>query len=268
MNQALKALGYAFSNTDIFSFIIIIALFVASVYSISLMFEKWVQISTAYCMNRQFMKGFRDSSNVLHLANQLKKFEEAPMMEVYRRGLCEIMEVLDLSDRRIKECCQDQRLPRSLEEYEIQRVRAMMEREVSDKIIALEAKINNISTIVSLAPFLGLLGTVVGITVTLCSAAMNGGRMDFGIIGPGICGALLTTVFGLLVAIPALVGSNTIIGRLREVTAEMENFVDDFLTLLNLQSNEIKHKQKEKSPLQAQTPEGTPLVQPSLLVKE
>lgn len=244
MIQAFRAMAFALANSDFFSSIIIILLAVMSVYSWILMFEKWAHISTAFSMNRRFFSKFRESSGVLHMANNLEAYRGAPLMEIYRSAVCEMMEVLDLSDRRIKECCQTRRIPRGFREYELQRVRAMMERAVADKIIDLEAKMNSISTIISLAPFMGLLGTVIGITVTLCSAAMNGGRMDFSVVGPGICGALLTTILGLLVAIPALVGSNIIIGKLRETTVGMETFIEEFMTALNLQSVETEKRQE------------------------
>ena len=82
---------------------------------------------------------------------------------------------------------------------------------------------------ISGGPFLGLLGTVVGVMITFAAIAQSG-DVNINAIAPGISAALLATVAGLAVAIPALFGYNYLIIRNKNVTANMNVFVDEFIT--------------------------------------
>lgn len=82
---------------------------------------------------------------------------------------------------------------------------------------------------ISGGPFLGLLGTVVGVMITFAAIAAAG-DVNVNAIAPGISAALLATVTGLGVAIPALFGYNYIITRNKDVQANMQVFVDEFVT--------------------------------------
>lgn len=77
-------------------------------------------------------------------------------------------------------------------------------------------------------PFLGLLGTVVGVMITFAAIA-QAGDVNVNAIAPGISAALLATVAGLFVAIPALFGYNYLLTRIRDASAEMNAFVDELI---------------------------------------
>ena len=85
---------------------------------------------------------------------------------------------------------------------------------------------------ISGGPFLGLLGTVVGVMITFAAIAASG-DVNVNAIAPGISAALLATVAGLAVAIPALFGYNYLIIRNKNVSANMQVFVDEFVTRLS-----------------------------------
>lgn len=80
-------------------------------------------------------------------------------------------------------------------------------------------------------PFLGLLGTVVGVMITFAAIAASG-DVNVNAIAPGIAAALAATVAGLGVAIPALFGYNWLASRIKEVIADNRVFIDEFLTKL------------------------------------
>jgi biopolymer transport protein ExbB len=84
---------------------------------------------------------------------------------------------------------------------------------------------------ISGGPFLGLLGTVVGVMITFAAIAASG-DVNVNAIAPGIAAALVATVAGLAVAIPALFGYNYLASRIKEITADMRVFVDEFMTRL------------------------------------
>jgi biopolymer transport protein ExbB len=82
---------------------------------------------------------------------------------------------------------------------------------------------------ISGGPFLGLLGTVVGVMITFAAIAATG-DVNINAIAPGIAAALLATVAGLAVAIPALFGYNYLSSRIKEIVADMNVFQDEFIT--------------------------------------
>ena len=96
-------------------------------------------------------------------------------------------------------------------------------------------KINSQMVLLTLAiaggPFLGLLGTVVGVMITFAVIAATG-DVNVNSIAPGIAAALAATVAGLAVAIPALFGYNWLASQIKEVVADNRVFIDEFVTKL------------------------------------
>lgn len=94
-------------------------------------------------------------------------------------------------------------------------------------------KLNNLLVLLTIAisggPFLGLLGTVVGVMITFAAIAAQG-DVNVNAIAPGIAAALAATVAGLIVAIPALFGYNYLLSRVKEATSDMHVFIDEFVT--------------------------------------
>jgi biopolymer transport protein ExbB len=105
-----------------------------------------------------------------------------------------------------------------------------------DRIATYESqRLNSTMVLLTIAisggPFLGLLGTVVGVMITFAAIAATG-DVNINAIAPGIAAALVATVAGLAVAIPALFGYNYLITRIKDLTTEMHVFVDEFVTRL------------------------------------
>jgi biopolymer transport protein ExbB len=78
-------------------------------------------------------------------------------------------------------------------------------------------------------PFMGLLGTVIGVMITFAEIAASG-EVNINAIAPGIAAALIATVAGLVVAIPALFGYNYLVSKIKEVTVVSHVFIDEFVT--------------------------------------
>jgi biopolymer transport protein ExbB len=94
-------------------------------------------------------------------------------------------------------------------------------------------KLNSLMVLLTIAisggPFLGLLGTVVGVMITFAAIAAAG-DVNVNAIAPGIAAALLATVAGLGVAIPALFGYNWLAAKIKNISADMQIFVDELVT--------------------------------------
>lgn len=107
--------------------------------------------------------------------------------------------------------------------------------EISTQTKILEKHLFILSTIVTLAPFLGLLGTVWGILVTF--SALQGGASagSSSVILGGLSTALVTTVLGLLIAIPCLIAYNYLKNHLKSFVSDMEDFLSFLISTLELQ---------------------------------
>lgn len=108
----------------------------------------------------------------------------------------------------------------------------VVDRAVRMQIVELERFVPTLGTIASAAPFIGLLGTVIGIIRAFRSIAMSGGGGGPQVVAGGIAEALVATALGLLVAIPALVAYNYYSTRIRRMTESMEICSDELVELL------------------------------------
>jgi biopolymer transport protein ExbB/TolQ len=83
---------------------------------------------------------------------------------------------------------------------------------------------------VSGAPFMGLLGTVWGVMSTFAGIAQSREGATLAVMAPGVSAALVTTVAGLLVAIPSMFGYNWLVHNLRAFTVELDNFAQELVS--------------------------------------
>ena len=113
-------------------------------------------------------------------------------------------------------------------------VKAAMDAKLTRELQKLNAQMVLLTIAISGGPFLGLLGTVIGVMITFAAIAVSG-EVNVNAIAPGIAGALTATVAGLIVAIPCLFGYNYLGGQIKEITADMHVFVDEFVAKLSEQ---------------------------------
>ncbi|SDS19168.1 biopolymer transport protein ExbB [Halopseudomonas litoralis] len=120
---------------------------------------------------------------------------------------------------------------RSLSSTTLDSIRASMDVQRTLENRQLSARLGILSNAIAGGPYIGLLGTVLGIMVVFLGTAMAG-DVNINAIAPGMAAALLATAAGLFVAIPALFGYNRLTGRNREISSDMRIFVDEFVTRL------------------------------------
>ena len=152
---------------------------------------------------------------------------------VYESGVEQLCTFYDLSPEEAENQSTSRMPDHELTTAEIESIRTSLEREVSDQILQLEDKLGMLATAVSVSPFFGLFGTVWGVMMAFCGIASQG-RADISALAPGVSGALLTTVVGLMVAIPSLIGYNLLTITIRKITVYMDNFVEEFLAKIKL----------------------------------
>ncbi len=110
------------------------------------------------------------------------------------------------------------------EEVERAKLREVLDRRAVNEISGMERHLIFLSTTSSVAPFLGLLGTVWGIMTSFLSMGVHG-TASIDVVGPGIAEALVTTIAGLASAIPALVGYNILVRQVHRKETSIDLFI-------------------------------------------
>jgi biopolymer transport protein TolQ len=194
--------------------IIIIILMVFSIFAWSTMAAKAVQMRRAKRLNFHFEAEFRAQKAVMEIHQRRLEVEGCPLFTVYQDGCREIDTRLNASDGSRKQY---------LSLKAVEHIKRSLEGAVARESLKLESGLILLAIAVSGGPFLGLLGTVWGVMDTFGGVAVKQ-KADLAAMAPGVSAALITTVAGLLVAIPSMFGYNWLVHTLRVVTVELDNF--------------------------------------------
>jgi biopolymer transport protein ExbB len=111
----------------------------------------------------------------------------------------------------------------------IETIESVMEGQITRESSKLSSMMVLLTICIAGGPYVGLLGTIIGVMITFGEIAMLG-EVDINAIAPGIAAALLATVAGLVVAIPALFGYNYLSVQVKDITTDLHLFVEEFIT--------------------------------------
>ncbi len=212
--------------------LIVIILILASVLAWTVMVTKYKEMKIARESSQRFMISFRSESHPLALFIKRHTFPESPVYKVYEAGCVAIGGELTKSSDTASELFRGADLEsHQLNQLQIEVVRRVTERTVADQALLMENKMGFLATAVSCSPLLGLLGTVWGVLDAFGAMAVSGAA-NLSTVAPGISAALLTTVVGLLVALPSSIGYNLLTGRIRQLAVQMDNFSQEFVAEL------------------------------------
>jgi biopolymer transport protein TolQ len=198
--------------------VIIVILLVFSIFAWSVMGTKAVQMRRARRLNHYFEAEFRGQKSVLAIYERRLQVQGCPLFAVYLEGCTDL-------DNHLKAPDGSRRPYATLKAME--HVKRTLEGAVARESLRLESGLVLLAVAVSGSPFLGLLGTVWGVMDAfggVAIAAQAGQRADLAVMAPGVSAALVTTVAGLLVAIPSMFGYNWLVHSLRVNTVELDNF--------------------------------------------
>jgi len=153
------------------------------------------------------------------LANpaHIRFIHSTPIYRVYHLGCGEIRQ-------RTKEG-----LNNGLSHRAIETIESVMEGQITRESSKLGSMMVLLTICIAGGPYVGLLGTIIGVMITFGEIAMLG-EVDINAIAPGIAAALLATVAGLVVAIPALFGYNYLSVQVKDITTDLHLFVEEFIT--------------------------------------
>jgi len=219
---ASGALQFAFDKATLEGKITIGVLVLVSLFSWSVIITKILQLWRASRASKKFFAAYHETRGPLDLHRKGVKFDGAPAYELYSSGQEELHfqltqhPVVVNGSARITQAGFDS-------------VRVALEEAAMREALALEKGMIVLSTAVSGGPFIGLLGTVWGVMETFSGIA-RANSASLTAMAPGVAGALIATVIGLLVAIPAMFAYNFMVTRIRAFTQELDAFAIRFAT--------------------------------------
>ncbi len=150
---------------------------------------------------------------------QQKLLNQSPVYHIYQIGCGEIQDRLATARENFQ----------GLSGRSMQAIRSTLHGGLVREVQKLNSRLVFLTIGIAGGPYLGLLGTVIGVMITFAVIAKSG-QVEVNSIAPGIAGALLATVAGLAVAIPALFAYSYIASRIKDAISEMEIFIDEFVT--------------------------------------
>ena len=206
---------------------IVILQLLASVVMVAAVIGKWKELGFMTRATRRFLRDFSTGKDVLDYYMQRRPTNTTGLEGIYKETCERLLKQLAPDVRSLLAGRQtDGNGAAALTAREIELVRGTCEHALDEEEIRVEHGMGIIATVVALSPMLGLLGTVWGV---LDAFAVMGGEngTSLAMIAPSISSALVTTVVGLLIAIPGVIAYNAMNADIRNLTSDMEGFADE-----------------------------------------
>lgn len=255
---ATNAAMFAMKNATTEGKITVGALLLLSLFSWTIIISKFRQLMIARKASKQFFTAYSATRDPLDIQRKKEEFDGAPGYQLYIRGADELAYHLKNnpvearpSDRIVSqsqaggEHTNTDFLARStstkISTSSFEAVKVVLEEAAAAEAMALEKGMIVLSTAVAGGPFIGLLGTVWGVMSTFAGIAEKHSA-SLTAMAPGVAAALIATVVGLLVAIPAMFAYNFMVTTIRHITQELDGFASRY-------ANQIEHVYVDHRPL-------------------
>jgi len=193
-----------------------------SVMSWALIVEKWWQFRRVKRQTLAFLKLYREGRRATVAHGAIRKYRDSPLAALYAAAHQEAFGPEDVLD--------DSEDGLGAERLEL--AERALRRQGAHEVARLERYLPFLATTASAAPFIGLFGTVWGIMAAFHGIGQQGSA-SLAVVAPGISEALVATAFGLAAAIPAVIGYNYFVNRVKHWATEMEGFTLDLLNLFS-----------------------------------
>lgn len=201
---------------------VLYVLILFSVVSWGIILYKFRRVRTAKRQSARFIEIFWESRNLASIHEASRELADSPVAQVFIAGYEELLRV---SRRNAAEA---DNLTTDLSG--VDNVARAMKRATTVELTKLEQALTFLATTSGTTPFIGLFGTVWGIMNAFLGLSVSRSS-TIQAVAPGIAEALIATAAGLLAAIPALIAYNHFLQEIRVLTADMENFTQEFLNI-------------------------------------
>jgi biopolymer transport protein TolQ len=194
---------------------ILAILLIASVYSWTVIFSKLSSFGSVRRSDTRFLRAFRKATGLEAVMVASEQFRPSPLVSIFEHGYEEV-------SRQVKS-------RGSLANHDA--ISRSLQLGTNEQLGRLEQNLNWLATIASVSPFIGLLGTVLGI-IRAFQGLGSAGSTSLTAVGPGIAEALIATAAGLFAAIPAAVFYNHFGHLLKDTGARMDDFSLEFMNMI------------------------------------
>ncbi len=207
-------------NTSTQVILVVTALF--SLISWIIIVWKLAQLRRVRRQGLRFLAAVERTQRLEDVYKSLMRLPESPYTAVFRQGMNFFSELRPGALR------ENAPPTAGLSESQLQALRLMMEKEQDAQVEDLSAGLAWLAVIGGVSPLLGLLGTVIGVMHAFVGIGQSG-TGSISAVAPGIAEALITTVGGLVVAIPAIIAYNLFVRRVNTFDGELEGFASEFI---------------------------------------
>lgn len=231
MEQAVSMSVWGmFQNSDAFMKVLIIILLLASVWSWSIIIEKWRVLKRIRQRSAAFERQFWSGGSLDTLFNELKDKPTDPLSSIFVSAMKEWKRSMRLrKDGNFKGVNLQERIEKVMQ--------IAIEREVEN----LNNRLIFLASTGSVAPLAGLFGTVWGIMSSFQAIGVTK-NTNISAVAPGVAEALLTTAVGLIAAIPAVVAYNKFANDIDRYTNKMETFAGELDAIISRQIETVSEK--------------------------
>jgi biopolymer transport protein ExbB/TolQ len=236
----------------------VIALLVLSLFSWTIIISKFRQLIIARRATKKFFAAYGSTRDPLDIQRKGEEYDGAPAYQLYIRGADELS--YQLKNNPVEDRSRGRFVPGNplagahnhtdilakttstkISPASFDAVKVILEEAAGAQAMALEKGMIVLSTAVAGGPFIGLLGTVWGVMSTFAGIAEKNSA-SLTAMAPGVAAALVATVTGLLVAIPAMFAYNFMVTSIRAITQELDGYASRF-------ANQIEHVYVDHRPL-------------------
>ena len=251
---AANAAVYAIKNATAEGKITVCVLLVLSLFSWTIILTKFRQLVIARAAARKFYEAYGATRDPLDIQRKGEEFGGAPAYQLYIRGADELAYQLKNNPVVVQSVIKvnpgeehtntdilAKTTTTKISPASFEAVKVILEEAAGAQAMILEKGMIVLSTAVAGGPFIGLLGTVWGVMSTFAGIAESNSA-SLTTMAPGVAAALVATVTGLLVAIPAMFAYNFMVTTIRAITQELDGFVSRY-------ANQIEHVYVDHRPL-------------------
>ena len=215
-------------SSDVVTKVVMIGLIAASIWSWAIILEKFATLRQVQRTSKRFEEAFWSGGSLDRLYEAIGNRPKDPMSAMFVAAMKEWKRntlMKGKTDRSIRGVSLQQRIEKAM--------MVSMDKEIE----GLDTHLGFLASTGSVAPLIGLFGTVWGIINSFNAIAVTQSN-SLAAMAPGIAEALFTTAFGLIAAIPAVVAYNTIISAIDRYAKKLENFMAEFSTILSREIDE------------------------------
>jgi biopolymer transport protein TolQ len=211
-----------------FALTILFVLLGFSLLSWTIILRKYLTFREIESQSRSFVSFFRKSPRLSEVNSYCEHYHHTPLTGLFSAGYQELNAQLQaVGDKRGGS---NPGHP-ALSDRGLQAIQRALQRASSAEISVLERSMSWLASTASVTPFIGLLGTVVGIINAFQGLGMEK-TASIQAVAPGIAEALVATAAGLFAAIPAVLAYNQFVHRIKDVAAEIDDFAAEFISLV------------------------------------